>query len=1144
MTETLTDNQHVHPSSKTPQTSYQKETPPDEGQQRIIRPDISATTATNRRRSYICATNLNHNNLPTTTINRQISHCPDDTNSPASTSSNSPSTVHTRASNYEQINAGMQTSQRRRRFITHIERSHQRRPSNSVPLEYIHIGNCTCVCRYCGATFWECEKINRSGFEGLPIYNRCCNGGRVVLRPPPEYPPYIKNLYADPHFIENIRAYNQMFSMTSLGAKIDTSINNGKGPYVFRISGQIYHWIGSMCPDEGNVPQFLQLYIYDTNNEAIQCHWDSAPTPETIGGIIFGGRTSTESDFDLIVEEHSRVPQRVNKLHPCYMSLQFPLLFVYGEEGYQKDMKMVNIPGHSSNKEKRVSMNMYYAYQIHDRLNHYSLLPRGGRLFQQYVVTAYCAVEQGRLDYIRQKQNDIRNEYLSDRADIVDRAFEQKVRDYVKFVRNMEPFGDITAVLYTIEFQKRGLPHCHSLLWVSPCSKVQQDTDVDRYISAELPNPTHDPDGYRVISELMMHGPCDANKNASCMKDGNKCDQNFPKPYCDATYIDKDGFVHYRRRHTAIDTERQQICLDNSYVVSFNRALCMRYYAHINVEYCGWTMLIKYLFKYISKGTDRVVANITTPIGATASISNSQTIQIDEIKNFVDARYIGPHEACWRILEFPIHYRDPAVLTLAVHSENMQQITFRSGDNLQTIVDNPTKKKTTLTEWLDYNKRYTDGRHLTYLNFPMEYTWNATDKYWQRRRRQNKPVIGRLTYIHPSVGDLFYQRILLCHQKGCQSFREIRTVNHTVFPTNRAACEALGLIGGDQEWVIALEESALHASSDELRKLFAQILMFCDVSDPTQLWQKFWKQMSHDIPCRLAKLLQIPQVEQNETEMKAGTLFELEAILNSNSKTLKDFGLPMHSKRLLDILHNRIVMEERNYDRELLLKEKDSLLPKLNKDQKLILDEVINAVTNNQQTLIFVYGHGGTGKTFLWKSIACVLRSQERIVLAVASSDLLRETDLIIWDEAPMNDRRCFEALDRCLRDILDGPETFFGGKRIILGGDFKQTLPVKKKASKLEILDASITASYLWTGFKVYTLHQNMRLSRPDITDLEKQRVQHFSSWLLNIGDGNIGEPDETDTENCSMVEIPEELCIPHGDAAITELINFIYDS
>ncbi|GJX91672.1 hypothetical protein Tco_0344998 [Tanacetum coccineum] len=352
--------------------------------------------------------------------------------------------------------------------------------SNRVPLEFAHLGKCTCVCRHCGAMFWECEKNARSSYAHKTGYNKCCYGGRVVLRVPPEYPEYIKQLYRDPHFIDNIRAYNQMFSMTSLGANVDSSINNGRGPYVFRISGQNYHWIGSMCLDEGNPPRFLQLYIHDTSNEVnnhmanfggehegglkreimedliefldnnnalvhlfhtarskymegnipefkvrlynvIGTRQYELPIAETIGAIVFGGSLVMESKFDLIMEEHSCFPQRVNKLHPCYMSLQFPLLFVYGEEGYQKDMKLLNVPGQSMKADKRMSMNMYYLYQIHDRLNHYNLLSRGGKLFQQYIVIAYCAIKQSRLDYPK-KQSNIRNEYLSGLYDAIMRG--------------------------------------------------------------------------------------------------------------------------------------------------------------------------------------------------------------------------------------------------------------------------------------------------------------------------------------------------------------------------------------------------------------------------------------------------------------------------------------------------------------------------------------------------------------------------------------------------------------------------------------------------------------------------------------------------------------------------------------------------
>ncbi|KAD4981775.1 hypothetical protein E3N88_18446 [Mikania micrantha] len=191
--------------------------------------------------------------------------------------------------------------------------------------------------------------------------------------------------------------------------------------------------------------------------------------------------------------------------------------------------------------------------------------------------------------------------------------------------------------------------------------------------------------------------------------------------------------------------------------------------------------------------------------------------------------------------------------------------------------------------------------------------------------------------------------------------------------------------------------------------------------------------------------------------------------------------------------------------------------------------------------LAFVYGHGGTGKTFLWTTIICALRSKGKIVLAVAASgiaslllpsgrtahsrfkipfdlteesicyikkktqlaQLLGESSLIIWDEAPMNDRKCFESLDRCLRDILDNSDTPFGGKSVLLGGDFCQTLPIIPRAAKATILRSSLPRSYLWKFFIVYKLTENMRLHRPNLDLIQQEEIRSFSSWLLSVGDG-----------------------------------------
>ena len=67
--------------------------------------------------------------------------------------------------------------------------------------------------------------------------------------------------------MRNIRKYNCLFAFTSLGANIDKTVNDGHGPPVFKIHGQVHHRIGPLLPSDGSPPKFLQLYIYDTSNE-------------------------------------------------------------------------------------------------------------------------------------------------------------------------------------------------------------------------------------------------------------------------------------------------------------------------------------------------------------------------------------------------------------------------------------------------------------------------------------------------------------------------------------------------------------------------------------------------------------------------------------------------------------------------------------------------------------------------------------------------------------------------------------------------------------------------------------------------------------------------------------------------------------
>ncbi|GJZ44190.1 hypothetical protein Tco_0591445 [Tanacetum coccineum] len=586
----------------------------------------------------------------------------------------------------------------------------------------------------------------------------------------------------------------------------------------------------------GKIPRFkIRLY----NMGGVRGY--ELPTSDTLGGIVFESGPRSRTDFDVIIEFKGEPPQRINKLHQSYMSLQFPLLFVFGEPGFYPDLMLK--PQNGRGKGKKVTMNAYYKYQLHPRVKEFGLIFRSGRLFQQYVVAVYYAIKMNHLDYIRKNQNYLLSDYLSGLYDVASRGDHEGIAAGLKIFGIKRLLDDLEVIyksyncskIKTAERvstvkrewiktdQKRGLPHCHTLLWVDSKSELQDAQYINELISAKIPDPVKDPHGYKLVTELMMHRPCgSANSSASCTE-GGVCNKHFPKNTMTRCFFDNNGHTQYQRRDTGVSVMKGESRLDNCNVVPYNRTLCLAFEAHINVEYCGWSMLIKYLFKYISKGPDRILAKISNSKASTLVPRNNKPV--DEIQNYVDGQFICPFEACWRIFDFPIHSRELVVQILSVYLENMQRVNFRARDRLDIIVNLPEKKKTTLTEWFVYNNENTDG-------------------------------------------DLFYFRMLLCHQKGCKSSADVRTVNGLIHPNNRAACEALGLLGDDKEWDIALQESTASAASNEVKILFAQIHIYYDVSDPIKPWIKHLESMSEDIPAKISKATRIPNDHVNTAELK------------------------------------------------------------------------------------------------------------------------------------------------------------------------------------------------------------------------------------------------------------------------------------
>lgn len=192
----------------------------------------------------------------------------------------------------------------------------------------------------------------------------------------------------------------------------------------------------------------------------------------------------------------------------------------------------------------------------------------------------------------------------SDRPDIVTRVFSMKQNEFVSCIKDGIAFGPVKAYLYVVEFQKRGLPHTHALLWIKENTIDATAAQIDSYVSAEI----LDPLGYALVEEFMIHGPCGAeHPTCPCMKDSS-CSKRFPKSFNDETFVDGLGFPVYRRQNMGRYVLKNGTHMDNRWVVPYNLALLKKFQGHLNVEWCNKTNLFKYLFKYLTKDHDKARA--------------------------------------------------------------------------------------------------------------------------------------------------------------------------------------------------------------------------------------------------------------------------------------------------------------------------------------------------------------------------------------------------------------------------------------------------------------------------------------------------------------------------------------------------------
>ncbi|XP_076959341.1 uncharacterized protein LOC143635375 [Bidens hawaiensis] len=333
-----------------------------------------------------------------------------------------------------------------------------------------------------------------------------------------------------------------------------------------------------------------------------------------------------------------------------------------------------------------------------------------------------------------------------------------------------------------------------------------------------------------------------------------------------------------------------------------------------------------------------------------------------------------------------------------------------------------------LAAFFETNRVDETARQYLYKYFPKNFTWNGGSRHWNRRKQ--RPQRGRIVSANPAERERYYLRLLLSNIEGPTSFEDLRTLNGVKCLTFRRAALEMGLIENDDSLLRCITEASLFQFPKALKGLFATILVFC-------------------------KPGYVRYIAKISIEFKIWLL--------------------LRSGDIYNLWEFRIVVEPEN------LSARDSL----NCDQKIVYDEIMMHVDNDRPGLFFIDGLGGTGKTFVYKALLAQVRSHGLIAFATASSgaaannmpegrtahsrfkipiylnnnlmckikyqsgtaELIRSAKLIIWDEASMAKRQAIEVVDRTLQDII-GVRLSFGEKIMVMGGDFRQVLPVIKRGT------------------------------------------------------------------------------------------------
>ncbi|KAL7111175.1 hypothetical protein ACP275_05G071400 [Erythranthe tilingii] len=946
-------------------------------------------------------------------------------------------------------------------------------------IDYEDLGDQTYESPFCGAMMWYGERTDKHRQTSMPKFVLCCMSGKVQLPKIRDAPHTLNNLVfgtdrRSKHFQEHVRSYNMMFSFTSLGGKMHLLITDLVHTHFYYTAKITICW-AVYCRKEGTRPKFAQLYIFDTKNEihnridAVRSEnqsndLDPAIVP-SLKDMIDGNNVLAQS-YCVVRDRFSNDRRQGVKLRLVKSrstdgrTYNLPNAseiagLIIGDFDTQEGVRDIVVETRS-NKLQRISE----LHPLYLPLQYPLLFPYG---------------EDGYRDNISLRE-----------SSLADNRKRRKVsmRELFSYLIQKRR-GEHSLLLHSKKLYQQLCVDGFSMVESHTLNFIRFNQDqlrVDIYKSIEENIFKGDTEGKSVGQRIIIPGSFTADV---CTIEFQK--QGLPHAHILLWLHNDDKPKNPEEIDRIIcaeipdeENDRKMYQLVEKYMIHgpcgqvnlkspcMKDRVCTKRFPKPFVQRTESDADGFIVYRRREDGRTFTKKKTTLDNGFVVPYNrvllNGGAEIRDEIKMYYDCRNLSACEAMWRLFNFDIHYRDPSVIRLSFHLPDHQSLVFNENQSLQSVLDRPSAKQTMFLMWFEANKNYPHPRDLRYGDFPLKFMYKEDSRTWAPRKKRFS--IGRIANVPPRKGEDYYLRLILNIQRGCTCYEDIRKVFDTVYTTFRDACYVLGLLDDDKEYIDATIKVNTWASGDYIR---------------------------------------------------------------SNGKSLRNHApMPVPIEFSAEDTINILVLDELDYDRFEMGRELQRCLASITDEQRKVYDVVMDVVSNDRGGMFFLYGHGGTGKTFVWKTLSAAVRSTGEIVINVASSgiasllllggrtthsrfglpinvhesstcsisqqsphaELLIRAKLIIWDEAPMMHRYCFEALDKTMKSILQVDKPF-GGKVVVLGGDFRQILPVVLKASRQDI-----------------------------------------------VGNGDVEE--QNDGEN--SIEIPDDMLIGDSEDPFRDLLEFVY--